>query len=486
MLKLTSRRIFLVSSASTLALLGGCGSEQSEPTPGPVDPEGSPELDIELTEETRELARMVLDEFLLDTENEQFSANVAPLPGPEGGSREDKIARAIALVARRPETKWFYWNESDADSFDYHHLVASGETIATEDGGEVSTGLVEDEFDLTPELLQNLIEANYFDYPISQALEENEDAANRVIVALRGAEIVNDGSGENAQITLRDRHPSHRDPNCVFISWHRKDDEDDTLAVFKGSTVPSEMYLALYQSFDGTMYKSSMMPQGLHTRYVGNMNMSGGVHPNTLRQRSVCPVIREPSKDRDFFDLSHSIWDPDSSSRSARSVGAHIHAGYWDTRSQAGWAWKFSSAGCQTICGSAKDDRKSGDIARFYEAMDIPTAENGDDGFTSDKYGTVYPMVLLTGREARMHAEGAPMSAMRRIRFGSSVDATAEPDHPIVQVQEALGVTADGQFGGGSMLKLIDVQRDGSWMIGSSADGVVTPDLVASQDIELT
>ena len=170
-------------------------------------------------------------------------------------------------------------------------------------------------------------------------------------------------------------------------------------------------------------------------------------------------------------------------------MGAHIHAGYWDVRDGdrwRDWRWKFSSAGCQTVCGSVTNETSRRDISDFYTAMDIPEAELVDGVFTSDKYGTVYPMVLLSGREARMHAEGAPMSAMRRIRFGSSVDAEADPEHPIVQIQEALGVTADGQFGGGSMLKLIDGQRDGSWMIGSAADGIMTPDLAATQLIELT
>lgn len=484
MAQITTRRSFLVSTASTLALVGGCspgtdGSSETESVnAGPVEPE------IELTEEDIELAEMIFTEFNQDPGNDQFTNTVAPFEG--GGGRYDKIARAKRAIARDPEKRWFYWAEDDLDSFDYRHIVTMGATVTSDDGSTIETGLVQDPFELTTELLQKMMSANYFTHALDGALEENERAGNRVVVALRGAEIVEDGSGETGKIMLRETRPDHRNPLCTYIVWHRDPATETPLQVFKGSTVPSEMYLALFQSFDGNMYKSSMVPQGFHLRYVGNMNVGRSVHPNTLRQKSVCPVIREPDPRRSYFDVNSSQWDPSSSSASARSVGAHIHAGYWENKSERGWVWKFSSAGCQTICGSVANERKSGEIADFLSAMALPAAEPQDGVYTHEKYDTEFPLVILSGREARLHAQGAPLSAMRRIRFGSSVDGAANPDHPIVKFQEALGVTADGQFGAGSMLKLIEIQRAGTWQVGTAPDGIVTPELAATQSIELT
>ena len=487
MLNLTSRRTFLASSASVLALAGGCsGSEDTSPEVS--DTSATPPLTPmpEITEEDIAAAELMAAEFGLDPVNSAVVGAVAPITGGEE-SKAGKIRRARQQLRTQPDKTWFYWSDDDTNSFDYRHLVAMGETAGE---SEVSTGLETEPFDLTPELLQTLVDANYFEHSIATTLAENENANGRVIVALRGAEIVNAGSDEDPTVRLRDRRPSHRDPHCVYIAWHRQADAPDTLGVFEGATVPSELYLSIFQALRTPNLKSSMMPQGFHLRRLDNMRLSEtNTHSNTLRQASPCPVIREPDPERDVFSIEHSVWDPSSSNASPRSVGAHIHAGYWDVRDGdrwRDWRWKFSSAGCQTVCGSVTNETSRRDISDFYTAMDIPEAELVDGVFTSDKYGTVYPMVLLSGREARMHAEGAPMSAMRRIRFGSSVDAEADPEHPIVQIQEALGVTADGQFGGGSMLKLIEVQRDGSWMIGPAADGIMTPDLAATQLIELT
>ena len=484
MLKITTRRTFLVSSASTLALLGGCDPGTNSGSGGTVTDTPSTEPAIELSDDDIELAEMIFTEFNQDPGNDQFTNTVAPFEG--GGGRYDKIARAKRAIARDPEKRWFYWAENDLDSFDYRHIVSMGATVTGEDGRPIETGLVDAAFELTTGLLQRLMSANYFEHALDAALENNAPAGNRVVVALRGAEIVEDGSGESGKILLRDTRPDHRNPLCTFIVWHRDPAAETPLQVFKGSTIPSEMYLALFQSFDGNMYKSSMVPQGFHLRTVGNMNVGNSVHPNTLRQKSVCPVIREPDPTRSYFDINASQWDPNSASASTAYVGAHIHAGYWETKAERGWVWKFSSAGCQTICGSVANERKSGEIADFFTAMDLPEAESEDGVFTHEKYDTEFPMVILSGREARLHAQGAPMRDMRRIRFGSSVDGAANPEHPIVKFQAALGVTADGQFGAGSMLKLIEIQRAGTWLVGTAPDGIVTPELAATQSIELT
>ena len=479
-----SRRAFLASSSSMLAL-AGCGAPQPSDTAGSEPASSAIEPQIEPTADDIEIAELMANEFHLDPENLVSNGRVAPIKGGEN-SKAGKIARARQQLARNPNKLWFYWPEDDAATFDYRHIVDMGETVTGSSTDAIPTGLVDEVFNLTPELLQSMMDANYFEHAIQSTLNDNETANGRVIIALRGAEIVHAGSEAAPTLQLRDRRPSHREPHCVYIVWHRKDGEDDALAVFEGATVPSELYLALFQTLKTSGLKSSMVPQGLHLRKLGNMRISDtNTHSNTLRQASDCPVIREPSPERDAFDNDHSVWEPNTSSGSARSVGAHLHAGYWDVGRPNGWKWKFSSAGCQTICGSVRNGTYRRDISDFYTAMDIPEANLVDGALSSDKYDTIYPMVILTGREARLHADGAAMSAMRRIRFGSSADIEADPDHPIAQIQSALGVTADGQFGAGSMLKFLDVQSSGAWVIGSAADGIVTPEFARSQNIDL-
>lgn len=480
----TSRRAFLASSTSMIAL-AGCGGSSPNTDAETATIDAVIEAPIEPSADDIEIAELMSNEFQLDPENLVIDGNVAPITGGEQ-SKAGKIARARQQLARDPDKVWFYWPEDDAATFDYRHIVDMGATVSGTGTDTVSTGLTDDVFDLTPALLQSMMDANYFEHAIKTTLDDNEAANGRVIVALRGAEIVSAGTVEAPLVQLRDRRPSHREPHCVYIVWHRKEDEDDTLTVFEGATVPSELYLALFQTLKTSGLRSSMVPQGFHLRKLGNMRISAtNTHSNTLRQASTCPVIREPSPERDAFDIEHSVWDPSASSARASSVGAHLHAGYWDVGRPNGWKWKFSSAGCQTICGSVSNDTYRRDISDFYTAMDIPAAELVDGELSSDKYDTIYPMVILTGREARLHANGADMNAMRRIRIGSSADTVANPDHPIAQIQIALGITADGQFGSGSMLKFIDVQANGTWVIGSAADGIVTPEFARSQNIEL-
>lgn len=481
---LTSRRAFLASSSSILAL-AGCGGPSGSNEAASDPAETVLEASIEPTADDIEIAELMANEFQLNPDNQVVDGRVAPIKGGEQ-SKAGKIARARQQLARDPDKRWFYWPDDDSATFDYRHIVDMGDTVSGTNNASIPTSLTDTVFDLTPALLQSLMDANYFEHAIQTTLADNEAANGRIIVALRGAEIVNAGSEDAPTIQLRDRRPSHRDPHCVYVVWHRRDEEDDELAVFEGATVPSELYLALFQTLKTSGLRSSMVPQGFHLRKLGNMRISAtNTHSNTLRQASTCPVIREPSPERDAFDLAHSVWDPSSSSSNARSVGAHLHAGYWDVGRPNGWKWRFSSAGCQTICGSVSNDTYRRDIRDFYAAMDIPEAELVDGELSNDKYDTIYPMVILTGREARLHADGADMSAMRRVRIGSSGDIEADPDHPIAQVQTALGVTADGQFGAGSMLKFLDAQASGAWVIGSAADGIVTPEFARSQNIDL-
>lgn len=456
----------------------------------PTDPADA----LVITDDDRAMGELMVDLLREDPINaggrideNGVLVDAAPLPGAVMTSTATNIRLAKNAIAAEPTKRFFYWAEDDKNSFDYAHLVGMGDTVLSDDGSEISTARSDDPFDLTPDHIARMVSANYFDHKIDSYLSRDARTEHRVVVALRGAQIVDEEDGENGFVRLRDIRPDHRRPRCVFIVWDRSPElETPTLRAFTGSTVPSELYLAAYQAI-GDGFESCMMPQGLHLRQVGNM----GKHTNTLRQISATPVIREPSQNNDFYHVSNSKWDPDWSEgrpqKAPTLVGAHIHCAYWDNKSLPDDYWFFSSRGCQTINGSVTNTAKRGEIKDFYDAMNLPDAVLLEDGtYGGEKYGTIYPMVLLTGTEARLHAKGAVLSEMRRVRIGSSVDKEVSPDHPILQLQAALNdPDPDGDFGGRSMLRLIEAQRSGSWSPGTKPDGIITPFLAGKQEIEL-
>lgn len=475
---MNTRRAFLLSSGSIFALFA-C-SKGSEPT-GETEPVNN----VVVSDRDREMGELMANQFRLDPVNSMLNQpgnNAAPLASAVTSSATN-IALARAEIGDDPTKRYFYWPEDDAITFDYAHIAALGNTVDDAEGNPIPTGIVSDAFDVTSETLATIVNANYFDHKIDKILAANPPAENRMVVALRGAEIVDDETGQNGFVRLRDIRPNHRTASCVFIAWNRGAETADlAMRAFPGSTVPSEIYLAAYQSI-GNGYRSCMIPQGLHQRVIGNMRN----HTNTLRQHSSTPVIREPSGSNDFYQVGVSEWDPSTADGRLESVGAHIHCAYWDANTNEDDYWRFSSQGCQTINGLVRNDEVFRDIGDFYDAMAIPSAVMQDDGtYGGEKYGTVYPMMLISGTEARLHSHGAELAIMRRVRIGSSVDIEAEPDHPIVALQSALGIDEpDGDFGGRSMLRLIDVQSSGAWG-PARADGIVTPSLAARQEIELT
>ena len=247
-------------------------------------------------------------------------------------------------------------------------------------------------------------------------------------------------------------------------------------------------------------YKASMMPQGLHSRTLGETKLGKHMQTCTFLQQSVTPVIREENPENDCFELGISSWSPNPEGQAGYvpSVGAHIHGAGWNNSQ---YRWKFSSAGCQTLPGWVINGRTTAnsEYDRFQRLLGImPVNEDAPDGEESpscnvhgkiptnfnDKYCTVYPMVLLSGREARLHSEGARMSDMRRVRIGSSCEE-GDTDHPIYALQRKLGVTADGDFGARSVMALIEAQAIDRFAIGLSPDGIITPDLAESMEVDL-
>lgn len=524
-----SRRSFLLTaSALTIA---ACQREQqdaelpqsalqvsSKDRIGPA-PDG-----LVFTNEDDEWTRIILDQFMEDPNNASLIPYVSNIE--EGSTEAQKVAAARNADLAEPDpskkTTYFKWQEDDALSFDYAHLVAMGDVVEQDPDWTPDDDYASSEFDrytsMRPEtfkvdgrVLRRLIDANYYAEginsvhkdPFRDSRNENaeppQDPEDWVIVALRGAEIVEGESGHNGFIKLREVYPNHRDFRSVFILWKPAEtpDESDQLKALKGSTVPSELHMALSQSLS---FDASMMPQGLHRRTLGETKLGTYMQTNTFLQQSPTPVIREINHNKDFFQVGESKWSPDLESRTVPSVGAHIHGAGWHGSK---YRWQFSSAGCQTLPGWVTNGRVTpgSEYEELLTTLGIARAQNvpppgsafrtckvhGKEPTNyNDDYCRTFPMVLTTGREVRLHAQGASLTAMRRIRIGSSC-AENETDHPVRAAQTELGLSprqVDGKFGALSMLALLRAQEDGTYD-DPFADGVITPDFASKMQIEL-
>lgn len=257
-------------------------------------------------------------------------------------------------------------------------------------------------------------------------------------------------------VSLVEATPDHRHLRCVVGVWNRAA-SGDTLAVFRGSTVPGAPLVQSYANA-GTP-RSNMRLCGYYWMKVGTHVGSSDVPvPGAWVHHGRIPVVRsrvdpvygrnDPVLALDRADNLHCAW--------SRRLGASI---------------EFSSAGCLTVFGSYDSARK--------EHLD-PVNEKGWSTFrvragltptrytagltTSPPDGTLFPLVLLTGREARLAAAGT--GPTRRLRFGSAHEA-------VTRLQQKLGVAgaAAGVMDFATVDRLTTWQRE---QLGDR-DGILEP-----------
>lgn len=496
------RRSFLLATTS-IALVGCADSakpgETVERTAEPGEPGMRPNEIETLTADELAEAEAILWQFSEDPRDSGPSLNQAAI------TAELSSVASVLKTARKEisesSDRYFDWQSDDANSFDLYHLTAFGDEVECEDGSSVATAFDDREFELTPALLRRMMRTNSFGHALNSAPDASD---GRVIVALRGCAIVGDFRSFTASVILKEHVPDMRTEGCVFLVWKRTASvETDEVAAFPGSTVPSELYKAIYQNwvkkpFGTKSYRANMMPQGLHWKRLNSMPENGGKYPYVLRQDSLTPVVRERIEDQ--YSLDTSEWDPETPNGTVDNVNDHLHLSVFNPVRK----WNYSSQGCQTISGTLDGDPKkvTGEIVRFFSAMNFvdplsdqfespvptnwvytPKRENGV--FTGRKYGVRYPFVLLSGREARLHADGALEKEMMRVRIGSSVDIGdgQNQDHPVIQVEQALDQNADGKFDEIDMLHLIRRQQQTGNV--HKADGVFSPRMAKLLDIQL-
>jgi hypothetical protein len=402
-------------------------------------------------------------------------------------------------------------------------------------------------FKLNASTLKALCAANDF-APIVSAKAEvapnsSATASTRVLIGIRGCELVGASPANGLEIELREAVPDHKTRKCVLGVW---DTETGEIFACSGSTVPNRMYV-LSQAFDvevdsgqpltgsaaallkltrqdfgacavmapdASLMKNkahgNMMPTGLHTFTVGT-HLAGKKYddngstsrrdvrqPAVFRQRSLYPTLRHYGRigATDVAYSFDSFWDLDP-----RSFGNNMHAAYPPPRHG---HWDFDSAGCQTIEGAYSNfsdpngHRKpaieaGGQFAALRLAagltetprfLDTPTTWH-DSLATHDDGNIFFGYILVSGKEMHLHsiANGEAVQKLRRLRIGSRGPAV----RALTRALRGLSCS----FYTGPEKDVFDYRVATSvinWqngVNGGNADGVVTPDIAKELGFEL-
>jgi hypothetical protein len=277
------------------------------------------------------------------------------------------------------------------------------------------------------------------------------------------------------QVAMREVEPNHVDYHCTMGVW---DLDTDEVFVCHGSTVPAVGYL--WHSVSGRSEaqmgrNSNMLPPGVYTHTVGtHADEKSSRQPGAFRQAAKMCVMRLASETLSFR-RDNVTWDTASDAADI-SIWNNIHAGLGASPD---WGAKHYSAGCQVVRGTVltrdSRDRPTGHWRAFREAAGLApdpavnAVNKGGDypSVSTPEDGAGFTYVLLTAREVRIAAENpdAPPTDVQflKLRRGSQGET-------VKLLQQALGVTADGDFGYLTQRALIRKQLE----LHGEADGVVT------------
>ena len=341
----------------------------------------------------------------------------------------------------RPAPNW----PPDNVSFDFAH-IADVPNVAKP-------------FDLTGDALKGLCAANSFLL---------NPAATKVLFGLRGC-LLNEG-GDHAdwmsRHSLLATRPNHIDLRCVFGVWNTT---DNTLALFKGSTVPNVELME--KQIEGTM-KSNMLPTGMHQYTVGPHK--GERQPGAFIQKTPLWVIRS-KKALGFAANDAGIeWDD----LDGKLPFDDIHAAILDARKKPPY---FSSAGCQTIAGNYLNGVPMGAWSEFRKAAGLAHPiqfVSGSRQDTSDD-GRQFDYVLLTGKEAQLAATGNSVR-LRTLRFGASGERVSELQERLLARPEGAGVTKSGIIDGKTLGGVLRWQKENKL----SPSGIIAAEAAAKLGLD--
>jgi hypothetical protein len=357
---------------------------------------------------------------------------------------------------------------ADELSPNYNHLAGLGSLGAA--------------FTIDNALLSRLAAANGFDASFDRPLVGTVQPQNRIVIfGLRGAKLGPAATPRvmTDKIELIEAEIDHRGKNCIMGVWDRQTKQ---ISAFTASTVPHLMYMQMYRinlhllgdlTLDDATFKpddviseeektarrkqllwtANQLGQGLHLMQVGTHQ---GKYKSLLVQHMTwCgPVMRASES------LAYTVktWD----TKHGR-VGDNIHP-CWAVDGV-----EFSSAGCNLIEGqSKKASSYGGPFADFLKHVRVAAEPGAATGNTKTYY-----YMLLSGREARLHALSAaiPDPTMKRWRFGSTGEDVKNLQANVLGFPAA---RATGVFDLATHRAVLRWQFENRY----AEDGVITPHLL--------
>lgn len=231
--------------------------------------------------------------------------------------------------------------------------------------------------------------------------------------------------------------------NCTLGQWKVASDE---IAVFPGSTVPSQPNIERAKLKGGTGTNMLMLGRFEHEKGIHKANKPGA--HRAFRQATFFPVWR--TTDNLTFDLGDKV---DFGGDSGAFVWDNLHSAYTDDL-----AGFYRSAGCQVVCGlpqpTGSTRPETGPWRTFI-----------DNAYGIKQKRFVY---LLFSAEELAFLEAAK-DVSQVVRFGSTGPLAREIQNKLVE-RGLLQKKADGIFGRASLSALMTFQ---SKTLGpAAADGV--------------
>ncbi len=315
--------------------------------------------------------------------------------------------------------------------------AASGETEKI----EVRTALPVGGFSVDGEVLRRLMVINAFPLP---------DEVKLVFFGFRGCLPVDPSDVSfAARRTLKVAPLNYQNPRCTIGQWNL---EDDTVAVFPGSTIPTHKYVVASKAKGGRDV-NQLMP--------GYYSFVKGIHhANSARAH---PAFKQEGNRIYRRATDNEVYDP-SDSPDIGNPGDNLHAAYGDTLDGS-----YSSAGCQVVLGVPQ--------CEDYPVAKEPWPTFHDHAYQDDEAQQEFHYILLEAAEVVTVAEDPKASQRVLLRCGSEDRALTVQPGLIAQVQKALKTKgsyqgpADGIFGAGSALALVKFQKATFGM--TLADGVI-------------
>lgn len=309
---------------------------------------------------------------------------------------------------KRPSVNW----PEDNISFDYGHLLSQPNS--------------DEPFELTGVVLEKLAGLSSL---------QRDTKLTKVLFGLRGCMLAADSDRASfaASHKVKATRPDHLNNKCLIGVW---DTASNTIAAFKGSTVPN---VDLMEKYIEQALGCNMLPTGLHHYKVGAHK--GISQPGAFRQQVPLWVMRSKKHLLYAANDPDTIWDD----LNGELPFDNIHAAVLSSRSKPPF---FSSAGCQVISGGYDDKHvPTGAWAEFRKSAGLahpPKFASAGSSATADD-GRPFDYMLFTGKEAQLVAKGVT-AGLQALRYGASGDGVKELQEKLAAQPGVTGVDKSGIF----------------------------------------